>query len=85
MWQKSYYNVRQVLSSLEKKVLQNVTGITNVTRSYYKVWQIPIMINVTKWDVAYVLSGELETPKQKGLHSDIDIPQASNKDALIIF
>ena len=43
------------------------------------------MITVTKWDVTYVLSGELETPPKKALHSDIDIPQPSYKDALIIF
>ena len=59
------------------KVSQSVTGITNVTRSYYKVWQVQSMITVTKWDVTYVLSRELETPKQKALHSDIDIPQPS--------
>ena len=43
------------------------------------------MITVTKWDVTYVLSGELETPPKKALHSDIDIRQPSYKDALITF
>ena len=54
---KDYYKVWQVLKSVtvitkwDRKLLQSVAGITNVTENYYKVWQILQSVTVnTKWD-----------------------------------